>query len=142
MSIRKEIIVQTINAAVDSQLPISEIDTELILLNKLYGEKVPLLLKKQPFKCACGYEEDIIPYEKILKGQYKIESRKVTNIDENSRPINSYQAICLVFRIKCYCNEDNEARSPIGLEQMLSLLRQERDFVEKGVKRPHDAYTV
>jgi hypothetical protein len=130
--------VKIINAAANSQLQISEIDTELILLNNLYGEKVPLLSKKQQFKCkGCGYQEDIVPHEKILNGKYAIKHTTITEIDEYSRPINSYMALGLIFYVDCRCRKNNEVPSVIGIEQMLRLLRQEKNFIENGKPQPY-----
>ena len=143
MNTKKDTKVRIINAVANLELQISTIDLELITLNKSYGEKVSLLSKKQLFKCEkCGYREDIVPHEKILKGKYAIKHATVTEIDEYSRPIDSYMALCLVFYVDCRCHKDNEVSSVIGIEQMLRLLRQERDFFERGIKRPYDSMIV
>jgi len=113
---------------------------ELELLNKKYGNKVTPLTKPQRFECRrCGYKGQIIPQKKILKGEYGIKPLPVVNMETG---ITLYYAYWLVYVVQCRCSGNEIVYGEIGVDHALKLLREERDFFEKGKKRPYESMIV
>ena len=121
---------------------IYQVKVELESLNREYGGRIRSLTKEQQFKCdKCGYEETFTLHEKILNGNYTIESRRTVVVDETSSPLYFLNILILKSRIRCGCNKSRDVPSKISAEHALKVLREERDLVEKG-KKPPDAYML
>lgn len=113
---------------------------EITLLNRKYGNKITSLTRKQLFICPrCRYQEVFTPHEKILRNKACFEPVEILEIQPYSIPqlINIYW---MVFETRCECPKNHSIYSWMTPLHVLSILRQERDFVEKGIKRPYEAY--
>jgi hypothetical protein len=119
---------------------LKKIASELKNLNDTYGDRVPYLNRSCIFQCPkCRYKVIYNPHENIEMGEARILTISFEYKDDPHYDKVIHE---LFFVVECRCLEKKLVLNDIILENALRILREERDFVEKGKKRSYEYYVV
>jgi len=114
-----------------------ELGRELQDLNNKYGE-LTFLNRNYMLQCPeCGYKEIVNLHEKIKNHGFGILSYFYTQ----SNPFHYPPSHILIFVLDCECPENNIVQTEI-LYDTLKVLREERNFFEKGIPRPYEQMII